>query len=260
LSSDAPVADPERRVPVSPSRLESFLRCEVRALLVDLGARDQEQVSASLGTLIHDLATLPPGTPLAEFERKLDERWGGLDFGAAWFAGNERERAGAMLRRLVDWLRDSRAEFELVAVEEPFAVEVGDARISGRVDRLERATDGRLVVVDLKTGKTKPRAEDVPVHPQLAAYQYAVQQGAFGAGEQPGGALLVQLAAGGKDPEQRQAPLGEADDPDWIGAQIARVAQLMRGSRFTATASADCRRCDVLASCPIQNEGRQVTT
>jgi superfamily I DNA/RNA helicase/RecB family exonuclease len=260
LSTDEPVVPPGRPVPISPSRLEAFLRCELRALLVDLGARDQDQVSASLGTLIHDLAAnAQPGTPLAEFERLLDERWASLDFGAPWHADNERARASAILQRLVDWLRTSRAKLELVAVEEPFSVEVGDAVIRGRVDRVERDTDGRLVVVDLKTGKNKPRADELAEHPQLAAYQFAVEHGAFPEGKQAGGAVLVQLAARG-DTEQWQGPLAGSGTQEWIAEQVAYVAARMRGSEFTATASADCRRCDVLTSCPLHNEGRQVST
>jgi superfamily I DNA/RNA helicase/RecB family exonuclease len=260
LSSDAPVVRPDRPVPVSPSRLEAFLRCEVRALLLDLGARDTEQVSASLGTLVHELAaTLPADAPLAQFEQALDERWHELDFGAPWYADNERARATAMVRLLVDWLRASRAEFELVGVEQGFAVDVGDARVTGRVDRVERDERGRLVIVDLKTGKHKPAKEELPTHPQLAAYQLAVRRGAFGSEGEPGGALLVQLGGNAKNPEQRQPPLAESDDPEWIDTQLARVAERMRGSRFTATAGSDCRRCDVRASCPLQADGRQVT-
>ena len=78
---------------------------------------------------------------------------------------------------------------------------------------------GRHVVVDLKTGKHKPTKDDIPEHPQLAAYQVALQAGAGQAMQdsvqsedlhgtdrperielpegtvltQPGGALLVQL-------------------------------------------------------------------
>ncbi|PZS20837.1 MAG: ATP-dependent helicase [Pseudonocardiales bacterium] len=263
LSDDGPVADPARPVAVSPSRLESYLRCELRALLTDLGARDGDQISASLGMLVHELAAAaPPGTELAEYERLLDERWDTLDFGAPWFARNERARAGKILARLVDWLRVSRGELALVGTEQGFEVEVGDAVIRGRVDRLERDRDGRLVVVDLKTGKSKPKPDELPKHPQLAAYQLAIEHGAFETlGERPGGALLVQLAAGGeKGSEQRQGPLAESDDPDWIAEQVRYVAARLRGSAFTATIGTDCRSCDAVASCPLQAEGRQVTT
>jgi len=263
LSDDGPVADPARPVAVSPSRIESFLRCELRALLADLGARDSDRISASLGVLIHELAAAaPPGTELAEFERLLDERWASLDFGAPWFARNERARAAKILARLVDWLRISRAQLELVGTEEDFEVEIDDAVIRGRVDRLERDREGRLVIVDLKTGKSKPKAEELPAHPQLAAYQLAIEHGAFASlSARAGGALLVQLAAGGeKTSEQRQAPLADADDPGWIAEQVRYVAARLRGSEFTATVGPDCRNCDTVASCPLQTEGRQVTT
>ncbi|MCU1659868.1 MAG: UvrD/REP helicase [Pseudonocardiales bacterium] len=260
LSDDGPVADPGRPVPVSPSRIESFLRCELRTLLADLGARDGDQISASLGMLVHDVAaTAPAGTDLPGFERLLDERWATLDFGAPWFAANERARATRILARLVDWLRSSRGELELIGTEQPFDVEIGDALVRGRVDRLERDRDGRLVVVDLKTTKSKPRKDELGAHPQLAADQLAVEEGGFPAGTQAGGALLVQLAATG-DTEQRQPPLDDADDPSWIAERVGYVAARLRGAEFTATAGVDCRNCDVRASCPLQAEGRQVTT
>ncbi|MDP9118376.1 MAG: ATP-dependent helicase, partial [Actinomycetota bacterium] len=261
LSDHGAVARLDRPVPVSPSRIESFLRCELRSLLTDLGARDGDQVSASLGTLIHDLAaTAPPDTTLAEFERLLDERWAELDFGAVWFAANERARAAKMLERLVEWLRASRVRLAEVATEREFSVGVGDALLRGRVDRLERDLLGRLVVVDLKTTKTKPVKEELASHPQLAAYQLAVEHGAFAEADRAGGAMLVQLAAAGRDAEQWQAPLADSDDPEWISERVAYIAQRLRGSEFSATAGPDCRNCDVRISCPLQTEGRQVTT
>jgi superfamily I DNA/RNA helicase/RecB family exonuclease len=258
LTDDAPVADPTRPVPVSPSRIDSFLRCEVRTLLQDVGARDGEQISASLGTLVHEIAaSAPPDADIDELERLLDEQWDALDFGAQWFAENERRRASRILARLVDWLRASRTDFTLVGIEKEFAAQVGDALLNGRVDRLERDAAGRLVVVDLKTGKSKVRADDLPVHPQLGAYQLAVQAGAFGAGEASGGALLVQLAAAG-EAQQTQRPLAEADDPGWIGREVAYVASRMRGSEFTARENSYCGNCDLQKCCPLF-AGRQVT-
>jgi RecB family exonuclease len=260
LSDDGPLADPDRPVRVSPSRIDSFLRCELRTVLQDLGAQDGQQLSASLGTLVHEVAAnAPADANLAELEDMLDAEWQRLDFGAVWFAENERQRARAILARLVDWLRTSRDELTLVAVEEKFQAVVGDAMISGQVDRLERDTDGRLVVVDFKTGKSRVKTEDLAEHPQLGAYQLAVESGAFGEGERSGGAMLVQLAAGGKDPEQRQLPLSDSAEPSWIEDRLAQVAARMRGSQFSATVNSYCGNCDLQKSCPLQ-AGRQVTT
>jgi superfamily I DNA/RNA helicase/RecB family exonuclease len=260
LSTAAPVAEPGRPVPVSPSRIDSFRRCEVRTLLQDVGARDGEQLSASLGTLVHEVAaTAPPDADLAELERLLDEQWAGLDFGAQWFAENERRRAGRILARLVDWLRDSRADYSLVGIEREFRAQVGDALLTGRVDRLERDAAGRLVVVDLKTGRSKVRADELPVHPQLGAYQLAVRSGAFGPEEESGGALLVQLAAPGRDPQQMQGPLSDSEEPEWIDREVGYVAARMRGSEFTARLNAHCGNCDLQACCPLFT-GRQVVT
>ncbi len=270
LSTDRAVADPDRPVRVSPSRVESFLACELRTLMQDLGVRDDETVAASLGTLVHDLASnAPDGQPLAEFERQLHEVWDSIDFGASWFADNEKARATTMLERLVDWLRDSRAQLTRIGVEREFAVPVGDALITGRVDRLERDRDGRLVVVDLKTGKNKPPAGDLAHHPQLGVYQLAVEEGAFAeaadtadvdtAAARAGGAVLVQLGAKGPV-EQWQPPLAQADDPQWARAAVDHVAQRMRGSEFTAQLNNRCQICDVRSCCPLQVQGRQVVS
>jgi superfamily I DNA/RNA helicase/RecB family exonuclease len=259
VSDDSPLADPDRPVPVSPSRIDSFLRCEVRTVLQDLGAKDGDTISASLGTLVHEVAaTAPPGATVAELEAMLDAQWPALEFGAAWFSVNERKRATRILGRLVQWLVDSRVALDLVDIERDFGVEVGDAYLNGRVDRLERDRDGNLVVIDLKTGKNKVKSGDMAEHPQLGAYQLAVESGGFGAGEHSGGAMLVQLATGGAA-EQRQEPLSSAEDPDWIRARVAAVAERLRGSEFSATQNSYCPNCDLASCCPLQTAGRPVT-
>ncbi|HJQ43996.1 MAG TPA: ATP-dependent DNA helicase [Jatrophihabitantaceae bacterium] len=262
VSDDGPPVDPTRPVPISPSRIDAFLRCELRAVLQDLGARDGDTLSASLGTLVHDIAAeIGPDTTRDEIEAMLDARWSGLEFRASWHASNERERVSRILDVLVNWMQTSRDDgLELVDVEREFRASVGDATLSGRVDRLERDEDGRLVVIDYKTGKSRVKADEVSVHPQLAAYQLAVEAGGFGEGERSGGARLVQLAAPGKDPEQRQPPLADADDPGWIAAEIRRVAARMRGSEFSAIVQPACGYCDLKSCCPLFPDGRQVTS
>jgi RecB family exonuclease len=259
LTTTAGVADPQRPVPISPSRVEPFLDCELRTVLQSLGGQDDQATAASLGTVIHALAAegVDPLDPsaLAELERRLDERWDEVEFGAAWYAANQRARASTMLERLVAWLRDSRASLDEVDVERAFRVEVGDAVISGRVDRVERDRDGRLVIIDLKTGSSKPK--DVGEHPQLGVYQLAVEAGAFSESTVAGGARLVQLGAKG-DVEQNQAPLSEHDDPTWARRTVDHVAERMRGHEFRAVDNTRCHICEVRACCPLQSVGRQV--
>ncbi len=262
VSDDAPLADPDRPVPVSPSRIQAFIRCELQSVLTDLGGSDRDQVSASLGTLLHEIAALaPPDATLDEFERLLDERWDSVDFGARWFAANERVRAREMLVRLRDWLAATRAELDLVGVELDFSVVAGDAQLRGRVDRLERDHAGRVVVVDLKTGRSKVPADELATHPQLGAYQLAVEHGGF---EQAGvatagGARLVQVGTTAKEVEQKQPPIGESEEPQWIEEQISVVAARLRGSQFTALVNSYCSHCAVASSCPLSGTGGQVT-
>jgi RecB family exonuclease len=252
LSTTAGVAESDRPVPVRPSQLESFLTCELRTLMKDLGVQDDAAAAAVFGTIVHDLASeAPDDQSLAEFERQLDERWASIDFGASWFADNERARASTMLNRLVTWLHDSRAELTRIGVEVGFAVEVGDAKLVGRVDRLERDADGRLVIVDLKTGKSKPKDAELATLPQLGAYQLAVEHGAFPAeGDESGGAALVQLGTAGAV-AQWQQPLAQAADPLWARRAVDHVAARMRSHEFSAIENARCQICDVRMCCPI---------
>jgi superfamily I DNA/RNA helicase/RecB family exonuclease len=259
LSHDGPVADPDRPVRIRPSGIQSFLDCELRALLSDLGARDNTQISAALGTLVHEIAAAAPDADLGTLEAMLDERWATLDFGAQWYSRNERLRAQGFLTRLVGWLQSSRSELELVGIETPFQAAVGDAELVGTVDRLERDQAGALVVIDLKTGRSNVSAGDLPEHAQLGAYQLAVEHGAFEAGSHAGGARLVQLGSTNKTVEQSQPALAEAENPQWIDEQVQYVAARMRGAQFTAVINRHCGNCDVASCCPLQAGGRQLT-
>ena len=265
ISDDTPPVRPDRPVPISPSRIESFLKCEIRTLLADLGARDGDSLSASLGMLVHEVAALlEPDATQDDVERLLDERWNALDFARAWHAHNERERASKILGRACSagCTPAGTKASTWSGAEREFAASVGDAQLGGRVDRLERDEEGRLVVIDLKTGKSSLKVDDVPTHPQLAAYQLAVELGGFGEGERSGGARLVQLAAAGKDPEQRQLPLAEADDPAWIRTEVERVAARMRGTQFTATVQPrlpPLRPAEVLPALPGRPAGDDVS-
>ena len=90
-------------------------------------------------------------------------------------------------------------------------------RVRGRVDRLERDAEGRLVVVDVKTGKSPVSKDDAQRHAQLAMYQLAIAEGVLPQGDEAGGGRLVYLgkigAAGAT--ERDQDPMTADGRDEW---------------------------------------------
>ena len=210
---------------------------------------------------MHALAELGSGADAldeAALTARLDAALPELDLGAPWAVRRRREEAVEQLRKFLAWQQASGRE--LVGTELALAVPFGErAVLSGRVDRLERDDAGRAVVVDLKTGSSKPGKAELARHPQLGVYQLAVALGAFAEQHgltEPGGAALLQLKKGKKADEQLQRSLLDDDDPDWARSLVERVVEGMSGSDFPATVNEHCARsCAVRASCPAWPEG-----
>jgi superfamily I DNA/RNA helicase/RecB family exonuclease len=270
LTDERPLADPGEPVRVSPSALDRFVGCELRWLMEAVGARGSEQAAQSVGTALHDVAATAETegiTDAGELGARLEDALDRLDLGGAWTTRRERARARDMLTTYLRWERSSRSRWVLVDVETPFSVTVPPespdghpAVLAGRIDRLERDGEGRLVVVDLKTGRSKPAEGELARHPQLGAYQLAVSAGAFGAGEVPGGGVLVNLGTTSeRNRTQDQPALGEDADPDWARSRVREAADGMGGAVFRATPGALCRVCATRTSCPASDPGRQVT-
>ena len=233
LSDARPLRGPGESVSISPSRVESFQDCALRWLLESAGG-GTTSAAQGIGTVVHEVATAADRpVDLAALSARLAQRWKAVDLGG-WYAVKQRERAEQMISKLAAWLTDNPRQ--LVAVEREFAVEVGRAVVRGRVDRLERDADGRLVVVDLKTGVGKPKDDEIGAHPQLGVYQLAVEHGGFAEqGTESGGAALVHIGTKTqRHSEQRQPALSTQDDPEWAERLVRSVAEGMAGAAFEA--------------------------
>jgi superfamily I DNA/RNA helicase/RecB family exonuclease len=261
LSGPGPVFDSEVRL--SPSQVETFTKCGLRWLLESAAGVNSPTVLRHFGIVIHAAAALAAeGAADGDIGKRIDEIWHHLDFGSAWYAAKQREQAERMVRRFLDWHRENPRE--LLAVEEELRVRIGNVQITGRVDRLERDADGSAIVVDLKTGSSRPRDDELDRNPQLGVYQLAVLLGAFeelGLAE-PGGAELVQVGAAGLAARariQRQPALASDPEPGWAQELVETVAAGMSGPVFQAKVNSGCRVCPVAACCPVHERGGQVT-
>jgi RecB family exonuclease len=264
LSDDRPLVDEGDPVKVTPSSMESVLRCSLRWLLERHGGAAPPGPAQGVGNLVHAAAMLAEDAHVdrEKLVEYVSARFDSIELAARWLAGPEQERAQGMVDKLLRWLAVNPRR--LLAIEHEFTVQLADEsrpiQLTGRVDRLEVDDDGRLVVVDLKTGKTTAvAAADLDEHAQLAGYQVAVDAGAFDDyGSRSGGAALVQLGPGKHAREQMQQPIAEADDPQWAHEMVKRTARTMAASTFSAVANSRCRVCPVRTSCPISGKGRQV--
>ena len=126
----------------------------------------------------------------------------------------ESERLENLLSR---WLREElkREPFTVEAFEKELELQVGQIKISGRVDRVDRLADGRPVIIDYKSGEARRKdwLEERLLSPQLPLYQTQFDDAAGVAVAQlkPKSMKFVEAGEGGLVPNQR----GAKDDPRW---------------------------------------------
>ncbi|WP_422748931.1 ATP-dependent helicase [Mycobacterium sp. WMMD1722] len=257
-------SDGQESVTLSPSTLQTLTDCPLRWLLERHGGADGRDVRSAVGSLVHALLA---ETGLTESRRLNDLRriWSQLPYEAAWHADNELDRHEAMLSAFAQWREQTRGALTEVGTEVDVEGVISDGtdelpavRVRGRLDRLERDAEARLVVVDLKTGKTPVTKDDAQRHAQLAMYQLAVAAGLLADGDVPGGGRLVYLGrnnAGGPA-EREQDPMGDEALADWR-EQVRRAAAATCGPQFPARVNDGCAHCPVRSSCPAQAAGER---
>jgi superfamily I DNA/RNA helicase/RecB family exonuclease len=261
--SDTPVVAPDEPVRLSASALQRMGECPLRWFLEKKAAAEAASSTAmGFGNVVHALAhEVGEGSTdpvLDALMGRLDRVWHQLAFDAPWQSAQQREQAREALTRLLAWHADDRGR-ELVGTEVGFDlvldVDGRAVQLVGQVDRLERAADGGLHVVDLKTGKSVPSPKELPEHPQLGTYQLVVREGGLGPGH-PGGAELVQLRS---DPVkvQPQGPIGPG--PGWVDELLQTAVRRIVDETFPPHVDdSRCSRCAFARACPSQAEGRQV--
>lgn len=284
--AEAAVMDRQAPITLSGSQVEALLDCPRQWFLArQARAEAQRGSAASLGSVVHVLAqhALSDGLDPDEMAAHLDDVWEQIRFDAQWLSASERVEAESALERFTAWAEqmDSR---EVLGVEVDFetTVEVDGERVKlrGSVDRLERDSQGRLRIVDFKTGRHVPTQARVDEMDQLGIYQLAARQGAFdhlAPGEhRVGGAELVYLRKqDGQLPWPKvltqasldDAPHGRAVDADsaaeqphdtWVHEHLSRAVHTIRDERFPASRCERCTFCPFALSCPAMRTEQEV--
>ena len=265
VSTDDSLCGATDVVTLTPSTLQSLTDCPLRWLVERHGGTNARDLRSAIGSVLHALIAQPDKTE-SQLLAELERAWEHLPFDAQWHSDNELARYRAMVQAFVEWRTQSRGELTEVGVEVDVdgalgvrRADGGEVRLRGRVDRLERDGAGRLVIVDVKTGKTPVSKDDAQQHAQLAMYQLAVAEGLVPAGPEgvePGGARLIYPAKTGASGvvEREQDPLTPAARDEWRGL-IRQAAEATAGPSFIARRNDGCTHCPVRPSCPAHAEG-----
>ena len=264
--SPVPVRPGDEPLALSGSAIDGLTSCPLRWFLGREGGGSTAQTSATgFGSIVHALAAaVVSGEVPADIDAMrahLDRVWSQLDFVVPWAGVKERREAEDALVRFLAWHLAERGR-QPVAVEHEFSVgfDVGGEPVivRGSMDRVEVDEQGRVVVVDFKTGKSQPKEDDIAKHAQLGAYQLAVRHGAVdelvGSGAPLGGAELVQLRKSVRNRTKVQHQPALAGD-SFADEQLSSVVRTVRDEAFAATPGGHCIHCQFATCCPAQAEG-----
>jgi len=217
LSSETPLFDLEDEnssVYLRPSDIDNFLKCPLHWFINAHGG-NSSTFEASLGSIVHKAVELATGADEAELLKTIETGWQSLTFEADWVEQIARRKANRMVQNALEYL----AEFEksggiVIGREVPFTFKADHAIVNGKVDRIEQLADGRVMIVDLKTGSFQTGPKDAKEHPQLLMYQLAYENGAF-----------EEYLRKEAHPETiRQMGMGEIVRPPLAGAQLWVIA------------------------------------
>ena len=170
-----------------------------------------------------------------EFSKaKIDE-----PFQRQLYENDGREQLIAFLRSQL-----ARPDGKVLDTERRFKIEIGEARIKGRLDRVDRAAGGETIIVDYKTGRAKTQ-EDADDSLQLSVYALAAHK----LGYAPSSLVFINLQNGTAIESRRTAEqLRDAED------RVAAIAAKIAAGEFEPKPGAGCVRCSYHSICPVHEE------
>ncbi len=270
--ADQPVRPADAPIELSASALAGLVECPAKWFLErEAGGAARSSQAQGFGNVVHALADrvakgelgAGPGA-VEELMVLVDDVWDQLGFRTPWSRGREREEVRNALTRFLGWHARPDARTVLATEKEMKAeVTLPDGQrvlLRGYADRLEIDDAGRVVVVDLKTGKYPPTK--IEENPQLGLYQHAVDHGGVDdlvADATSGGAELWQLRKDTRGELKVQEQKPQVPDEEGlrpVERQLVRAATALRLEEFPALPERSrCERCQFATFCPAQVAG-----
>ena len=248
---------------MSPSQAEAYQACPRRYVFERrLRLEDVDSPHVSFGALMHDVleaaerTAMESGTGHSDLDtavEALTARTAHHDFGSPILADVWFRKGVEYLRNLYRrWPADS---MQPLLLEHELRLELDGVTWIGRVDRIERAGDGGLRVIDYKTSATMMPVAEAAASLQLGFYLLACRSDPDVAslGEPARAELWYPLA--GSDRSWRRT--FDPANLDTVADRLAAIATGVSAEDWTPRVSASCARCTVRLVCDRWPEGRE---
>jgi putative RecB family exonuclease len=147
------------------------------------GLEPKEKGYFSFGTTMHDCAEhffkvkVPPPPSLEKMLEFYQRRW----LAEGYESSEEEAEYKAYGRELLTKFWEiHQPDFRMpIAVEHKFTIDIGNVKLTGRIDRVDKLESGGLAIIDYKTDRELFTKEYLDNNLQLTLYQLAVEKSWF---------------------------------------------------------------------------------
>ncbi len=181
----SPTRPTQRKPTLSPTRIATYLECAVkyRYIYQDklgrfyLRARAGYSFGSSLHHVLQNFHTEGAVQTPEEMVQALTDKWI-----AAGYETEEQEQAhrtaGEQIVQAYHLAHQERiaVQAETIATEKTVSCDMGRFKLSGRVDRIDRYPDGRLEIIDYKSGRWDTSPEEVANDLAMCCYQLILKR------------------------------------------------------------------------------------
>jgi putative RecB family exonuclease len=233
--------------PLSYTQISLYRSCPLcyKLQYID-GLETKEKGYFSFGTTMHDCAEyffkvkVPPPPTLEQMLDFYERHW----LSEGYQSPEEEAEYKAYGRELLSKFWEiHQADFRMpIAVEHKFNIDIGNVKLTGRIDRVDKLESGGLAIIDYKTNKELFTQEYINKDLQLTLYQLAVEKSWFLPVER-----LTLYHFRSNTPVS--CPPREAERLEEAKKVVLEVAEGIQAGNFPATESASCP-CDFPEYCP----------
>ncbi len=234
---------------ISYSKVKSYKDCpELYRYIYMEQKRPPINAAAALGVSVHKAleAYHSRSGDLCDLMACYDEHWQSGGFENAQQQLEYYNKGRDMLERY--WAIDCERESKIVCVEKKFEFLFGKFKVRGTIDRIDKRADGRLEIIEYKTGAEVKSAAAAAENLQTAMYGLGMK---MGLGLTPGLVTFWFLSQG----KRVTAPYSQAGEESALN-EIASAGEKFLGKEFPPDVN-HCPYCSLKKTCRFSIEKPQ---